>query len=58
MKNPLLLLLCLAALAVRLPAQPAADRFAGLKAKIDILLSPRLEPAPLPDKPARTSQFA
>lgn len=57
MKNPLLLLLCLAALAVRLPAQPAADRFAGLKAKIDILLSPRLEPAPLPDKPANPFQF-
>lgn len=57
MKNLLLLLLFVSALAVRLPAQPAADRFAGLKAKIETLLNPRLNPAPLSDKPANPFQF-
>jgi hypothetical protein len=57
MKKLLILLLSVAALAVRLPAQPAADRFAGLKAKIESLLNPRLEPAPLPDTPANPFQF-
>ena len=57
MKNPLLLLLCFAALAARLPAQPGADRFAGLKAKIDVLLNPRLNPDTLPDKPANPFKF-
>lgn len=57
MKNLLLFLLFLAALAVRLPAQPGADRFGGLKAKIDILLNPRLNPDTLPEKPANPFQF-
>jgi hypothetical protein len=57
MKHTLILLLCVTALTARLPAQPAADRFAGLKGKIEILLNPRLDPAPLPDKPANPFQF-
>lgn len=57
MKNLLILLLFVSALAVRLPAQPGADRFAGLKTKIDALLNLRLNPAPLPDKPANPFQF-
>lgn len=57
MKNLLILLLCVTALAARLSAQPGADRFAGLKARIDTLLNPRLTPAPLPDKPANPFQF-
>ena len=57
MKHLLFLLLVISALAGRLPAQPGADRFAGLKGKIDTLLSPRLDPAPLPDKPANPFQF-
>lgn len=57
MKHILILLLFVSALAARLPAQPATDRFAGLKTKIEALLSPRLNPAPLPDKPANPFQF-
>jgi hypothetical protein len=57
MKNILILLLFVTALGVRLPAQPGTDRFAGLKAKIEALLNPRLNPAPLPDKPANPFQF-
>lgn len=57
MKNVFTILFCLVALVIQLPAQAAADRFGGLKAKIDILLSPRLDPAPLPDKPANPFQF-
>lgn len=57
MKNIIVLLLFVSVAAVRLPAQPGADRFAGLKAKIEALLSPRLNPAPLPEKPANPFQF-
>ena len=57
MKNLLFLLLFVSVLAVRLPAQPAAARIAGLKTKIETLLRPRLDPAPLPDKPANPFQF-
>lgn len=52
MKRILLLSLLLLTLAPRLAAQPSADRFSDLKAKIEALLNGRLNPAPLPDKPA------
>jgi hypothetical protein len=40
-----------------LSAQGPGDRFGGLKAKIDALLSPRIKPDPLPDKAANPFQF-
>lgn len=48
----ILLTLLLLALAPHLPAQGGSDRFADLKAKIEALLAPRLNPPALPDKPA------
>jgi len=38
-------------------AQPSSDRFSSLKGKIDALLSPRLKPGTLPEKPANPFQF-
>ncbi|MDQ5977684.1 MAG: hypothetical protein QG602_656 [Verrucomicrobiota bacterium] len=52
MKNFFPLLLCALLLPVVGPAQPGADRFGDLKAKIEALLNARLQPAPLPEKPA------
>lgn len=52
MKKILLLSLLPFALAAQLPAQGGADRFGDLKAKIEALLSPRLNPSALPEKPA------
>jgi hypothetical protein len=56
--KPLAALLLLAlTLTVPLPGQPGNDRFGGTKAKIEALLSPRLKPEPLPEKPANPFHF-
>lgn len=52
MKKILPLVLCALMLPVVGPAQPGADRFGDLKTKIEALLNARLQPAPLPEKPA------
>ncbi len=48
----LLMGLSLIALPLHSQAQAQADRFGDLKAKISTLLTPRLQPTPLPEKPA------
>lgn len=57
MKNPAAIILFVVALTGLLPAQGPGDRFGGLKAKIEALLSAHLKPEPLPDKPANPFQF-
>ncbi len=48
----IILTLSLLTLAPHLPAQGGTDRFGDLKAKIEALLAPRLNPPALPDRPA------
>jgi hypothetical protein len=57
MNKPVAIILFALVLTGLLPAQGPGDRFGGLKAKIEALLTPRLKPEPLPDKPANPFQF-